>query len=86
MLVRNKVQDYTTWRKIFDQNADSFPHSALTLEWIRQDADDPQQVWFSLLVEDRAKAEEYLADPIHAKIGQQAGVIDGEIFYIQDTD
>ena len=84
MLVQNKVKDYDHWRSIFDENASSFDSTGLSLEWVRRNTDDPQEVWFCLLVKDRSEAEEYLADPIHAEVGQRAGVIDGHIFYLSD--
>ncbi len=84
MLVQNKVKDYTTWRSVFDENTHSFDASNLTLEWVRTNPDDPQDVWFCLIVEDRAQAEEYLADPVHAQIGERAGVIAGQITYLSD--
>ncbi|MGJ8635550.1 MAG: hypothetical protein ACSHX5_01710 [Phycisphaerales bacterium] len=84
MLVQNTIQDYPTWRKVFDENLHTLPPFGLTLEWVRQDADDQNQVWFSLLVEDRAKADAYLSDPANAEVGQRAGAISGQIFYIQD--
>lgn len=86
MLVQNKIKDYDTWRSVFDENRSSFAPSGLTLEWIRRSTDDPNEVWFCLLVEDRVKADEYLDNPIHAEIGQRAGAISGHITYLsQDT-
>lgn len=89
MLVQNTIQDYPTWRRVFDETLHTLPAAGLTLEWVRQDADDPNQapqtVWFSLLVKDRAKADAYLSDPANAEVGKRAGAISGQVFYIQDT-
>ena len=84
MLVRNKVQDYTTWRRVFDENDQSLPTSGLTIEWVRRDADDPQEVWFCLLVNDRTQADAFLSDPANAQIGQRAGAINGDIVYLTE--
>jgi hypothetical protein len=66
MLVHNTVNDYAAWRSVFDENTDSFAPSGLRLEWVRRNPDDAREVWFCLRVEDRARAEAYLSDPIHA--------------------
>ncbi len=83
MLVHNTVNDYAAWRSVFDENTDSFDPSGLRLEWVRRNPDDAHEVWFCLLVEDRARAEAYLSDPIHAEIGVRAGVIDGRIIWLE---
>ncbi|MBO6514488.1 MAG: hypothetical protein JJ974_11035 [Phycisphaerales bacterium] len=84
MLVQNTVQDYPTWRQVFDENLSMLPPFGLALEWVRVDTDDPTQVWFSLLVEDRARADEFLSDPANIDIGKRAGVTGGQIHYISD--
>jgi len=84
MLVQNTVQDYATWRAVFEENTHTFAPAGLSLEWVRRNPDNPNEVWFCLLVQDRAKAESYLSDPAHAQIGQRATVTAGQITYLTD--
>lgn len=84
MLVRNRVQDYAQWRRVFDENLDTLAPSGLTVEWIRRDLDNPQEVWFCLIFEDRTQAEAFVNDPANAEVGERAGVLGGEIIYLDD--
>lgn len=85
MLVRNRVQDYDQWRLVLDENLDTLAPSGLTVEWIRRDMDNPQEVWFCLIFEDRTQAEAFVNDPANAEVGERAGVLGGEIIYLQNT-
>jgi len=86
MLVKNTVEDYNAWRRVFDEQPDALAASGLTLEWVRRDADDPGAVWFCLTCADRARADAFLADPANAEVGERAGVTGGEVIYLTDTD
>jgi len=82
MLVMNRVQDYETWRKEFDNEDARAKKFGLTVDRVWRDVDDPQVVYFTLNVESRERAEAFTSDPESAKVGERAGVIDGWIRYI----
>ncbi|MFK7758663.1 MAG: hypothetical protein AB8C13_01810 [Phycisphaerales bacterium] len=84
MLVRNRIQDYALWRRVFDENLVSLTPSGLTVEWIRRDLDNLHEAWFCLIFEDRTQAEAFVNDPANAEIGERAGVLGGEIIYLGD--
>ena len=83
LLVRNKVKDYEQWRRVFDAETDSPRSAGLTLTRIWQSVDDPNEVFFLLAVEDRARAEEYMHAPQSAAAGVEAGVIDGQVWFVE---
>ena len=86
MLVRNKVKDFDHWKNVFDDNLDTTGKSGLTFSKMWRSYDDPNTVWFILKVEDHEKVEAFVNDPASAEVGRQAGVIDGEIFYVEDVE
>ena len=83
LLVRNRVEDYATWRAVFDANAPEGERAGLTLEAIWQDADDANNVFFLMRVEDRGRAEAFMAAPESARAGEVSGVIDGEASFVR---
>ena len=85
MLCRNQVRDYETWKGVFDSHKEAHQKAGLQLERIWQDADNPNNVFFLFEVEDRKKAEAFISDPVSAKAGKDAGVIDGNYHFIEDT-
>ena len=86
LLVRNRVEDYDTWRKVFDANLQAGEAAGLTLKQIWRKADDPSDVYFVLAVRDREEAEAYMATPEAAESGEVSGVIDGEYHFVQRAD
>jgi hypothetical protein len=86
LLVRNRVRDYATWKRAFDAGAPATEAAGLRLSDLWRDADDADTVYFLLEAEDRARAEAFMADPRSAEVGVAAGVIDGELHFLQRPD
>jgi hypothetical protein len=86
MLVRNKVADYGKWKQIFDSQAEANRAAGLTPAHLWRDAEDPNTVWFVLEVADIERAKQYLGAPESAEIGRAAGVIDGEVHFIENDE
>ena len=82
MLVRNRVQDAERWKRVFDAQAAAGTAAGLTVLHVWRSVDAPDQVFFLLEVEDRAKAEAYMASPEAAAVGVEAGAIDGEVHFL----
>ena len=58
--------------------------AGLTVLHAWRSADTPGEVFFILGVEDRAKAEAYMATPEAAAVGEEAGAIDGEYWFLEE--
>jgi hypothetical protein len=85
MFVRNRVEDYQTWRRVFDAQADAVNDAGMQIRSVWRDHEDPQVVFFLLDISDLAKAEAYVADPASAEVGRQARVLEGEIHILDDV-
>lgn len=82
LLVRNRVKDYTVWRRYLEQDSVVAAAYGITLAHIWQSADDPQEVFFVLNIEDRSRADAFMARPESVRIGELSGVLDGEVHYL----
>jgi hypothetical protein len=83
LLVRNKVKDFDKWAKVFHKQNPAAEAAGLAVEHLWRDADDPNTAWFLLSVENREKADAFMAAPESAEAGEVSGVIDGEFHYLE---
>ncbi|MGC2236466.1 MAG: hypothetical protein WA584_09915 [Pyrinomonadaceae bacterium] len=84
MLVRNKVEDYAKWKRVFDSQTGANSAAGLTLAHFWRDAEDENTVWFALEVEDIDRARQYLDRHESAEVGRVAGVLDGEYHFVEN--
>ena len=82
MLARNRVQDAERWKSVFDAQA-AGAAAGMTVEHVWRSVDAPDVVFFLLQVEDRARAEAYMASPEASAAGADAGVLDGEVHFVE---
>ena len=82
LLVRNKVNDAAHWKRVFDEQDEASRAYGLKVLHVWQSVDEPDQVWFVLDVENRARAEEFMALPESGEVGKRAGVIEGEAIFL----
>ncbi|MFQ5512599.1 MAG: hypothetical protein ACE5EO_12200 [Candidatus Krumholzibacteriia bacterium] len=82
LLVRNKVQDFDRWKRVFDAQGDAGRASGLNLVEMWRSVDDGNDVFFLLDVEDRARALAFMSAPEAAAVGEEAGVIEGEYHFL----
>ena len=80
----NRVKDYEIWLKIFQSHVSARQKAGIHLEKIYKSVDDPADVYFLLRVEDRTRAEAFVARPENVAAGEEAGVISGEIIYLEE--
>ncbi len=83
MLVRNVVRDVDHWHRVFEAQGDAAAEAGLTLLHLWRSSDDPTVVWFVFDVADRDRAEAFLQDPASAEVGVRAGVVDGEVLWLE---
>ena len=83
LLVRNKVKDFSTWHAYFEADSAVAVEYGVTLVYLWQTVDDPNDVFFLLDVEDVDRANAFMARPESQEIGVRSGVIDGEFHYLE---
>ncbi len=83
LLVRNRVQDADRWKRVFDAQTAAGAAAGLTVLQVWRSVDAPDQVFFLLEVEDRERAEAYMASPESAAVGVEAGALDGEVHFLE---
>ncbi len=82
MLVRNRVANYEVWKKHFDSQQPAANKAGLLLKNLWREVDDPNNVFFTLSVNDIEDAKAFLDNPNSEKAGDTAGVIDGEVHFV----
>ena len=70
-------------RASFDAQAAAGTAAGVTVEHVWRSVDAPDVVFFLLQVEDRARAEAYMASPEASAAGADAGVLDGEVHFVE---
>lgn len=83
MLCHNRVADFARWKRIFDSHADAHRAAGLRLTHFWRGLDDPNSVFFLFEVADIEKARAFIGTPEAAEAGRTAGVIDGQIHFVQ---
>lgn len=80
LLVRNRVKDIDHWKRVFDEQE----AAGLSVKAVWRSADREDEVFFILGVEDRERAEAYMATPEAAAVGEEAGAIEGEFWFLEE--
>jgi hypothetical protein len=86
LLCRNRVEDYSRWRRVFDSHASAHRAGGLELTDLRQDMTDPNAVVFLFTVRNLERARAFITDPAAAEAGRAAGVLDGEVHFLGRGD
>ncbi len=84
LLVRNRVKDIDVWKRVFDEQEAAGLAAGLSVKRVWRSADQADEVFFILGVEDRAKAEAYMATPEAAAVGEEAGALDDEYWFLEE--
>ena len=86
MIVEHRLEDFDRWRQVLDAQSGAQEEYGLTLEWLRRDDADPNHIFFSLLVEDRERADAFIQLPSSVRAGEESGVLEGSYCYLKDVD
>ncbi len=81
----SRVRDLRVWKEVFGSHAGAHRTAGLRLRSLWRGVDDPNLVFFLLDVEDRARAQAFLDDPVSAEAGEAAGVLDGGSDRVEET-
>ena len=76
MLVRHKVADFETWKKVFDSHAEDQKKAGFTLERVMRNTEDPKELFLLLNVSDSESARAFVTAPAADVAADQSGVLD----------
>ncbi|MEE4298280.1 MAG: hypothetical protein V2J24_02460 [Pseudomonadales bacterium] len=82
----NFVEDFVRFRPAFDADLPRARTAGLDLVALWRDADRANAVHFLFEVEDRARAEAFMASPESAVSGLRAGVTGGDYHWLETVD
>lgn len=87
ILIRHKVNDYTTWKSGFDDHGGARRAAGSQGGYVLRNADDPNEVLILLEVDDLNRARAFAAsDELREKM-QEAGVADQpDLFFLEEAD
>lgn len=85
LLCWNTVRDYTRWRARFDGDLERAARAGLELRAVWRSVDAPETIHFLFDVQDRARAEAFMADPESVRSGVAAGVLDGGAVFVRSV-
>lgn len=83
MLCRNRVADFSKWKRIFDSHAEAHRAAGLNLVHLWRSLGDPNNLFFLFEVSSIEKAQAFVNAPESAEAGKESGVIDGDIYFLE---
>ncbi len=86
MLCRNRVRDYEVWKRIFDSHASAHRAAGMNLIRLWRAVDEPNNIFFLFEISDIEKAKKPMCLCWTAKKLVGAGVLDGEIHYVEESE
>ncbi len=86
MLCRNRVADFTKWKRVFDFHAQAHRDAGLHLKSVWRGIEEPNNAFFLFEVTDPEKARTFISNPAAAEAGKTSGVLDGEYHFLESTD
>ncbi|HEY9115622.1 MAG TPA: hypothetical protein VIN10_13060 [Bacteroidales bacterium] len=82
VLCRNRVQEFETWKEVFDSHTQSHIDAGLTLINMWRDTADLNNIFFTFEVSDKKKAIQFMNSPSSVEAGRVSGVLDGEVHFL----
>ncbi|SPH24842.1 hypothetical protein DEA8626_03875 [Defluviimonas aquaemixtae] len=83
LLCRNDIDDYETWKDVFDADREAHGQAGLSLLQLWREDGEPNRVWFLFEVNDHAKAQAFLDAPQSEMHAKRAGVRDGDYHFLR---
>jgi len=84
MLCRNRVSDFSKWKVVFDSHAEAHRDAGLRLVNLWRSIEEPTNIFFVLEVDDLNMAREFINSPDSARAGEEAGVVEGEYYFVEN--
>lgn len=85
LLCRNRVADFTKWKKVFDSHQNAHRDAGLYLVHFWRELDDPDNIFFVFQVSNIDTAKAFINAPEAKKADKTAGVIDSEIHFLENN-
>ena len=85
LLCRNRVQDLVAWTAIFTSHKDAHGAAGLTLLNIWPSQQDSNNLFLLFQVSSMSGAEAFIHDSENIRIGEVAGVLDGEYHFLAES-
>jgi hypothetical protein len=82
MLVRHKVADFSSWKRVFDSHSAAQQEAGLRVEKVLRNVGHPNEVFLFFQVTDLEKARGFVSSPQVPEAQQQSGVLDKPDIYI----
>jgi heme-degrading monooxygenase HmoA len=76
MLVRHRVADFDTWKRVFDSHAEAQRQSGLHTRHVLRNMEDPSEVFILLEVTDMEGARTFVNAPEAYEAKDESGVLD----------
>ena len=80
-LVRHKVEDFTKWKAVYDEEAPTREKAGLKEVHLWRNLQDPSEVFILLKAPDLERTQALISSPAMAESMKRAGVIDKPDFY-----
>ncbi len=85
MLCRNRVADFLRWKAIFASHEAAHLDAGLRLVATWREVEEANNIFFTFEVASMDKARKFIGDPEARKVGEAAGVIDGEYHFVEEA-
>jgi hypothetical protein len=85
MLCRNRVEDFATWKAVFDSHAEAHSDTGLRLMNLWRGLEEPNNIFFLFKITDIDKARAFIDQPEAAEAGRVSGVLDGEYHFLESV-
>jgi quinol monooxygenase YgiN len=85
VITRIKVRNYERWRPIFDSHANTRKAAGCQGTQVFKNARDENEIVISFQWDTQANAQKYLDSPAMGQNIEAAGVISGDIWYLQEV-
>ena len=86
MLCRNRVEDYQTWRNVFDSHAEAQREAGMRVVNVWRAVDEPNNVFFLFEIDSIEAVNVFMNQPIAEEGREQARVIDGDYHFLDSTN
>jgi heme-degrading monooxygenase HmoA len=86
VLVKIKVENYDKWKSMFDKFVDDRKSKGSKGATIFRDAKDPNLVMILLKWDDLSSAQKFYGPQISKEIPQKGGVIEEEIYFLNEIE
>jgi hypothetical protein len=85
LLCRNRVADFAHWKSIFSSHQPQHMEAGLILKKLWRSSENANNVFFLFEVTSMDKARAFIGSSQAAKVGQSAGVLDGDYYFLDDA-